>query len=348
MEERERDRGYRGYHFILERRDPTEAKFKFELQIKTLPEEAWDAKTHDVSYKPTAELQPHLLDHMRLLSKALTVIDEQSEVLKKQILQEEAERALHQRAAVLIWLSAVEDKDKPLLPALGFPDDPSKFKKNSSLKVLKRIRAKERSAGLDAFLCRCYAILTVLDGGDELKSEALAAADRFGRQREHFENHKVASYVHWGLGDFRQAIDYTKSAIEMLEGETKTASGKALEKLERELQEAKNQFIYWVCEGSDRTSVELARTYLDDIDKESPINTDTWGYFKIVFGDDPAEIEEGRRLIEQACAAATSREEQVAEVFYLKHEHLAQRRLSEMFSQRVERSLYPYLKGGRG
>lgn len=335
MKEKERDRGYRGYNFTLIPTGMEIPENRFEIQVKTLTEEAWDAKTHGVSYKPTSEIEPQLLEHMRLLSKAFVVIDEQSEVLKNQIKQEEVELELDQRAAVSIWLSALAaEQDKQRLKELGFPKGPSRFQKKDSLRICKKIKKLEKQEGLSAFLCRCYALLGVFDGRDQFKSAAVVAAHRFASQERNWQGYRVASYVHWGLGNFEQAMEYTGKAIDLLQDELANIKGgtgedlKLKKDLEGKLEETKNQFVYWVCEAKDESKLDQASKYLQEIDCESsPAAMDTLGFFNIVFGSNATQIDEGRRLIRKSLTSTKPTEQAVARLFYLKHERLALKRL---------------------
>lgn len=357
MEEKEKDRGYRGYNFTLISTGMESPDNRFELQVKTLTEEAWDAKTHGVSYKSTSDIDAQLLEHMRLLSKSLVVIDEQSEVLKNQIKQEEAERELDQRAAVSIWLSAlVTEHDKRRLKELGFPEDPSRFYKKHSLRICKKIERLEKQEGLNAFLCRCYALLGVFDGRDRFKSAAVAAAYRFASQERDWEGYRVASYVYWGLGNFVQAIDYTGKAMELLKQEHMDIKGgtdedlKRKKDLEGKLEDTKNQFVYWVCEARDESKLEQASKYLQEIDCESSsAKIDTLGFFKIVFGKNAADIDKGRELIRKALNGAAASEKDIATAFYLKHERLALKQLHRILEQQAKQDgLDRYLTGGLG
>lgn len=335
MEEKERDRGYRGYNFTLIPTGMEIPENRFELQVKTLTEEAWDAKTHGVSYKPTSEIDPQLLEHMRLLSKALVVIDEQSEVLKNQIKQEEAELELDQRAAVSIWLSALAaEHTKRRLKELGFPEDPSRFQKKDALRICKKIEKLEKQEGLSAFLCRCYALLGVLDGRDRFKSAAVVAAHRFASQEQNWQGYRVASYLHWGLGNFEQAMEYTGKAIDLLQdelAEIKGGTGEDLKRkkdLEGKLEETKNQFVYWVCEARDKSKLYQASKYVQEMDCESSAAAmDTLGFFNIVFGSNTTQIDEGRRLIRKSLASTEPAHQAAAYLFYLKHERVALKRL---------------------
>lgn len=338
MEQRERDRGYRAYHFTLTAKESTGPKFPFELQVKTLIEEAWDAKTHDVSYKPASDIDVQLLDHMQLLSRALGVIDLQSEVLKSQIQLEQTERALHQRAAVLFILSTSwSDEAKKKLQEIGFPTNYSNYKINNSPKILRKIKNLQKSTSMDDFLCRAYTLLAILDERAEYRMAATTAVDNLTAQEESYNNCRIASHVHWALGNYHQAIRYSEMGVAQIETELAELSEEDYDEgLARELREAKNQFIYWVCEARAEEKSETASQYTKELDSDSLTSLDTLGFFKIVFGSCSKEVDEGRTLIRRAREEAKGEETAAAEAFYLKHDYLARKRLDERFRLRSE------------
>lgn len=334
--ERERLRGYRGYHFILKRKRGEARQYSFELQVKTLLEEAWDAKTHDVSYKPSGEIQPAILDHMKLLSKSLVVVDDQSEVLKQQIQIEEKESSIHYKAAAFFMLSGVGDQE--LLSQLGFPSNPADFKVVESSAILGRIDRLTKKNGLVPNICRYYALLALLDNRAEFELAASIAADDYARLFPGAAGFVVASHVHWALRGFQSAIAYAARAIEALNAALAELDGEIdaerIAQLRYYLDTTMNQFVYWVCDARDENLKETASGYLDELG-DSIANRDTLGFFKIVFGGSTVEIDEGRRLIREARELASEKDQLGAEAFFLKHELIAQRRLEEIFRVRA-------------
>src|SRR5271163_749662 len=86
--------GHRGYHCVVSAKRQTATNLpylknvKCEFQVKTILEEAFDAKTHDLTYKPTVkQINPELVKQFAVLSGALEAIDGQSEFLKTLILE---------------------------------------------------------------------------------------------------------------------------------------------------------------------------------------------------------------------------------------------------------------------
>jgi ppGpp synthetase/RelA/SpoT-type nucleotidyltranferase len=90
--------GYRGYHYalqlagaLLDSNDDL-ASLRCEVQIKTMLEEAWDAKTHELSYRREEDIDPDLLLRMKQLSDALQLLDQQSEAVKIEIARQQRQQ----------------------------------------------------------------------------------------------------------------------------------------------------------------------------------------------------------------------------------------------------------------
>src|SRR5437879_3082521 len=90
---RRRENGYRGFHFVVGLSEPLLVAnedlmgIRCEVQVKTMLEEAWDAKTHDVSYRREKDVAPGLLIEMKRVSAELAELDMRSEQLKQLILE---------------------------------------------------------------------------------------------------------------------------------------------------------------------------------------------------------------------------------------------------------------------
>jgi ppGpp synthetase/RelA/SpoT-type nucleotidyltranferase len=86
---RDNPQGHRGYHYVVRaRRDVVRSHreysgIKCEIQVKTILEEAFDAKSHDFTYKPGARsVPPEVEQQFGILSSSLKAIDQYSEFLK--------------------------------------------------------------------------------------------------------------------------------------------------------------------------------------------------------------------------------------------------------------------------
>jgi ppGpp synthetase/RelA/SpoT-type nucleotidyltranferase len=56
-----------------------------EIQIKTLLQDAWGAKSHDLTYKPQGQTDRDLIDSFNLLGDTLAKLDEQSDIIRSSI-----------------------------------------------------------------------------------------------------------------------------------------------------------------------------------------------------------------------------------------------------------------------
>lgn len=104
--------GHRGYHYTVTVPDETALAHpdfrdvRCEIQVKTILEEAFDAKSHDLTFKErSGPVDEELKNQFGVLSSALKGIDEQSEFLKDLIMREERELELRREAATLAYLA---------------------------------------------------------------------------------------------------------------------------------------------------------------------------------------------------------------------------------------------------
>ncbi|MCA2380113.1 hypothetical protein ATU3C_25590 [Agrobacterium genomosp. 3 str. RTP8] len=81
-----KDKGYHATHLKVRSDDPSLVHVILELQIKTMLHDAWGAKMHDLTYKPTGELDPKLQQLMESFGDSLQAIEVQSETLRDAIL----------------------------------------------------------------------------------------------------------------------------------------------------------------------------------------------------------------------------------------------------------------------
>jgi hypothetical protein len=77
--------GYYAYHLKIE--GTQYRPLLCELQIKTVLNDAWSAKTHDLIYKPLEEIDDTLERQMNKMEHMLRLLDEQSEVIKDLIMK---------------------------------------------------------------------------------------------------------------------------------------------------------------------------------------------------------------------------------------------------------------------
>ena len=77
--------GYFACHYNLRSSDYTTHTPICEVQIKTVLHDGWGAKTHDLTYKSSMDLDPSLVEGFELLGDTLAKIDQQSDLLRKSL-----------------------------------------------------------------------------------------------------------------------------------------------------------------------------------------------------------------------------------------------------------------------
>jgi len=300
----EHSRGYKGYHYSITLGGDYMAKFpswedkRCEVQIKSILEEAWDAKTHEVSYKREETIKKELVDHVALLSDSLRVVDQESEVLKVQI-EEEAERdEIRRRAAAIVYLK--RRAVLKLAEELGYGGADLE-RKEKLVEVATKMDQHAREKGVSLELCKLAGLLAVMHGDEGMEVRALSYTRKIiGQEAGSPRNHNVGGTIYWALGRSREALNCTETALKL--AEESNALGP--------LRGAKSNLAYyiaymsWVDEEFKKNAresgyLQKALQYMNEISKEAP-NEDTEGFLKIVFGESFDEVEEGRILIKGA------------------------------------------------
>lgn len=312
--------GHRGYHYTvcvsddLVRSFPEYAELKCEIQIKTILEEAFDAKTHDLTYKSGELLVSDDLKHQfGMLSSVLGVIDKQSEFLKTLLLEDEKEKRLRREACALLYL---EDKETiEQLKAINL--DPDHIEECDVKDIADKLRSAE-SGEISKQLCKSAALCALKKDDGYLSSMAL-------RYCEHLESTSdgriflTTTEVRWALGKFESAMSASEKGIAWA-----SENGD-----ETTLHRAKNCFVYWFTDWCAlQKNHELQNRWRDQADQyakevlegsDVPARKDTLGFYKIVFGTTD-EVEDGRRLIRESSKKGTDKSD---ESFFRYHEHFA-------------------------
>jgi ppGpp synthetase/RelA/SpoT-type nucleotidyltranferase len=286
--------GHEAWHFTVSPRFGEIAAGAFsdflglrcEIQVKTILQEAFDAKSHDLTYKPGDITVPDKLNsQFALLSLSLQTVDKQSEFLKETILEEQQEMGLRKRACLEGYLRF--DKTKILAAELGFDLD----NMPDVVEVASKLRQKA-PASVSSDFCKFAATCALKLDHSVLKAEA----DRYTALLVEKNLHPllVRSAILWGLGRYPAALRTTDQLI-------KEATVKGDTEMTRQ---GKNNFVYFVAdwklfakrENAEWTS--LAKVNVDELKSREQANeADTLALFGIVFGTTAEEIDEGRRLL---------------------------------------------------
>jgi ppGpp synthetase/RelA/SpoT-type nucleotidyltranferase len=77
--------GYFACHYNVRNKGMAPQRPICEIQIKTVLHDAWGAKSHDLTYKPSGRTSQDLIDSFNLLGDTLAKIDQQSDLVRRSI-----------------------------------------------------------------------------------------------------------------------------------------------------------------------------------------------------------------------------------------------------------------------
>ena len=321
--------GHGGYHYIISIHDnelpnyPDFRGVKCEVQIKTILEEAFDAKTHDLTYKPgRLEVREGLQKQFSLLARSLHTIDEQSELLKASLLEGERELTLRREASVIFYL---EHRDTKRI-AKTLKVDLRTIHPGRAERILKALRAAAQK-GVSVPLCKLAALCALKLDNECLRGEALEYADRLvkGSDRD-AKKYYIRGTFKWALGQLEGAIEDAGAAVTL-------ASDDELRR------RAENDFVYFVADCAvlgkklSRKWRSLASRYLKDLQPSAatdPVLADTVGYYLIALGDTSEDIDSGRQLIRTSLSLRKGKERDTYMSFFRLHEYVGLKRLFKL------------------
>jgi ppGpp synthetase/RelA/SpoT-type nucleotidyltranferase len=106
--------GYYAHHVVIHSSHRRTADLHCEIQIKTMLHDAWAAKTHDLTYKPSGHMDDRLERLMQAFGDALEATEKQSEMLRNLIQERwksESELRREVRRRFSKWLPDWGDQD---------------------------------------------------------------------------------------------------------------------------------------------------------------------------------------------------------------------------------------------
>jgi len=358
--------GYYAHHFVLGLpQSPFGRAYRCEVQVKTILHDAWSAKTHDLTYKPEAELDERMKLQMDHLGDALNAIDRMSEVLKTLITERWKVDHVRKNAAGTALLLRLREVKRPTDPqkAQQFDDILNELEANrEALSTASRTQVDEIVARIQSFVaggpdnydsCRMISALACMRTDNDLDNLALYHIERWVAAAE--PPSKYDSLLFQGLVLFcfsrlEEAIVATKEALRIAQ-----ESGN-----DRCIAQAAGNLAYWFAElgpselGRRLNAAPEARGFVqlyeeairradakptDDGDLSADQRAmrerikqadraklkDTTGIVSIAFGESAVEVREGLRLCTEARAEDPYRD--VADAYFEIHERRAFRRL---------------------
>jgi ppGpp synthetase/RelA/SpoT-type nucleotidyltranferase len=365
------DSGFQGKHFAVSLKaylvDLDESTFDpsnhiCEIQVLTMLEETWSSKGHDLIYKGEYAQESDRV-RSRLLSRALSVIDDQSELLKQQI-HKTVERDKKRKHSVKIGLhkamllgSRGDDEKSTLTRSLAerLLEQEERLRDGDVIPMIGEIEKYRLHYGIDTNFCRLIELLAVMRETDDLDAYALDQAEKLIAQstdtkaRWHGQLRKGVVCFSFDRGE--QAIEETRKALD----------------LAREMNEivaigiSKANLSYFIADFDGRRRVTTrefeAREYVKEVlsllpqimrgvseELRTPGKSDeevraveletecrvmdTNGYVEIMFGKDVEAVKRGWRLCVEACEKRPGKD--AGSAFLAYHESRAFEKLLEL------------------
>jgi ppGpp synthetase/RelA/SpoT-type nucleotidyltranferase len=322
--------GHRGHHFSLrlpKRELHGYADFRglsCELQIKTILQEAFDAKSHDLAYKPgNLEVGEELKTQFVHLSRHLSALDGQSEFVKDLILREKREVELRRRACLQMYMSNCGDIPERLgvdlarLPALA---DLMDMLDRPDIEISKD-------------MCKFVAYCATSFDNDYLAKLAIEMVEQYVEKNPTDPRRLFGrGALHWTLGYHELALNDMLTVISESEGDPREEQAAAN-------REAKNNFIYFTCdwqvfssgvpEETKRMAAEFAQAISPGLEPEE---LDSLGLYQIVFSDSVEEIDRGRRQLSDSLARRTANLS-IYQTFFDLHQFIAINRMLKLMTK---------------
>jgi ppGpp synthetase/RelA/SpoT-type nucleotidyltranferase len=201
-----------------------------EIQIKTLLHDAWGAKTHDLTYKPTGRVGAELLTSFNLLGDNLANLDQQSDALRQSIVRTARVRETKRRkvqTCVLSSLSLINAQriktqrmrkrllslqKRISLMTCDTPDDKSQAIANDLLGLF---HGQEVAVST---LIYFLSAMTQRSSYSELAREAIAMREQQASDPLDQLGIKLEGALYaFAAGDSSEAIDNGEAALEMME-----------------------------------------------------------------------------------------------------------------------------------
>ncbi len=328
LAKREYESGHCAYHFALRLTDTEGESFsrfldlQCELQVKTVVQEAFDAKSHDLAYKPgKLEVGRKLKEQFAVLSSALGSIDLQSEFLKDLILSDQ--RDLDLRRAAILKLYFDGKKNLPAQAGL----DPENLP--PPIQVLSALKSKAPDPMTTEF-CKFAVFCALKLDSNLLKNRALEWVNKLVEQGSGEPwRFGVRGTISWAFCNYEDAINDMERIISWKTGEHAPGADR--------IARAKNNFVYYVCDCElfkhdvrDEWR-KMAKAYVRELRKQRATEEDTLGFYEILHGKTFDEIERGRAKLKRANKARSdSPDSRIYNAFYELHDHAALLRLLEM------------------
>ncbi len=299
-EEVVQESGYRGHHFVVRPQLTTYHPFTCEIQLVTMLHETWAFKTHDLTYK--GKVKAEYRKEARLLSDALRVIDDQSELLMQKISEKLHTEDQRRDACKKNLFKSLLDKSVAESPDIRpiaemIQNEMGRLAHGRVDHVLAMLAEYPKVHGHDRHFCRAIGLLAALRRDNDLDSVALHYLDRLVAESPNTA--KADGMIFKGLLFYcfdrvEDAISVTRDAIRVADAHSEVLEGFL----------ARQNFAYYIADAEKgqwevdgRNALQEARALLEGQEtlkaEHEKTLADTAGYFEISFGKSLQDVEAG-------------------------------------------------------
>lgn len=223
-------KGYFACHYNV-RAPGTGARPIVEIQVKTVLHDAWGAKTHDLTYKPSGNTDGDLLASFDLLGDLLANLDLQSDTLRGSIQRTTRVRDRKRAKVQLETLRTAVRHTKPIVDT-----EDGQALRDSAQRILAMTPATlpgeadavrdlllglfERSQDFWPTACQQLCALAASTGRSDLFHTAKEAIETWSVEQDGTNRvwaMSVAALAAYGAGDGPEAIDRAEEALQLLQ-----------------------------------------------------------------------------------------------------------------------------------
>jgi ppGpp synthetase/RelA/SpoT-type nucleotidyltranferase len=338
--------GYYAHHADCISRRANSANFLCEIQIKTMLQDAWSTKMHDLTYKPQGRLDRRLKGLMQSIGDTLQLIEQQSAQLRDMIQEQ--------------W--NVEEQTRKIARERLFESLPSvkkirttKSEVRTLIRQINQMKIELENASRNdhvlmdmgaevAKLCRRYAHLGWLAAfelarlrpqGDQTNLFETAIDEWLGLSKAPSDSREVITIplMFYSLGDLENAVSYSHRILEDFSKLlTKGDKSYVLFNLANFLVEQE-----YYHPNRDPKVHKQQEKYIRRLFKraggaraDAEVRQSTEGFMLITFGNTPDDIRKGIKLCDGAKSSAAPDEKKIAEAFSELYVRLGWRRLIQL------------------
>ncbi|MBJ3776385.1 RelA/SpoT domain-containing protein [Acuticoccus mangrovi] len=345
------NKGYRAFHIVAVGLGKFH-KIPCEIQIKTLLAMSWGTKTHDLTYKPAAEIDRRLSLYMEKLTFVAQILDEQSEILKSLISDAwELDAARRHVASTELVMGIKRSSDQDAIDILSYVQNNKErlsvvsLSDDLTMELFQRFDLYVDAKGLSRDLCRVAAVYALLRPSGDRTDWAIELIDDWidSIHSSDERNNSIVfrSLVCMALSEYEEALSTGREVLKIAAESPSASSVKAKANLAYFLSEAYFHRAFDESSGGGEiiteATEECAQEALDIIhdliansggtDWNSQVE-DTIGAVLISCSQEESGVRDGLDRCRRALNQVSNGEGlSLAKAFYSLHEKRAFRRL---------------------